>query len=691
MIAGLMFGPLGALVLYMFAIGAICTFSANALLRSYGAMSFPASVGLCSFVLFNPWTYTEVVAGHTSMILAFGGLLGVIAQLKREHSNPYATSLLSAIVFAQLQFFMVLLPLLAVDAIRRRRSLPLVTAVVVALPVTIGILGNLTALLNLPFALEWQRSQSVDPVAAPLLLGYFMPYADQYGGWLRLPMVLILGVVILGAVSARRDRFAQAALWASVLLLLATLGLRGPLGPAYAALVQHFPPVGLYRELYDLIGCVALGYAVLLARAAWAYRRGPAALLVGGLLCAGVWFSAPPNRWWVSQSELPGLSVDLPANTRYALMPAIQPMNFLGRGSGADPDLLYLRHDVWPLNEYFAAYPVNAVLARYSARADSRELGALGVAAIYSRPWLRTNAVALADQSAEPGPFPTSAPAGTIRLPAAAVMPLLAVTGLPRIGTLDTELGANAAFFGDVAHLGGAWVPPDWDAVERPDAVVVSNTQVRADRGWVDARLDYIAHPELAQAFGGAMTTSRAFLPIAGGASILGYVDGTLRDQRGRVVARGHGDYRWVPLDSGVRAVGCDGRCAVALRGHPPDLPLNPPAQAFSRPPFGTLMPWLLWARVGDRVPRVLRLNEAYDPHWIAVDAARPLVHFRLDAAVNGWIVPPQSPGQIAVVYVPAVFQFVFEVVGCVWIAVVIVAACRSAAGGGLDPRRLRG
>jgi len=668
-LARLLLGPTGSLLLYAFGIGALCTLSTNALLRSYSALSPLSSVGLGAFVLFNPWTYTQLVAGHLGLLVAFGALLGIVAQLKRQGCNPLALSFLVVIIFIQVQFFVLILPLLLYAALWRRQWLPLLTAIVIALPIIVGIVGNLHALLGIPFTLAWQQTQSVDPSGAPLMLGYFLPYAGQYHDVYQLPLNLVLIVVALGMFRAQDDRFAQTGLLLTAFALIIAMGTRGPLGSAYADVVKHLPFAGLYRELYDLIACVVIGYAVLLTCAVRGYRFGAAAVFAAGVLCAAVWLGAPPARWWISQSAIPPIRIQLPKNTRYALLPAFQPVSLGNSGSGADPDTVYYGNDVAPLNEYLSTYPVNAAFAHYLADGDARQLTALGVAGIYPRPWLHTDSDSLSHQSAEPLNLPQVQTRNVSVLRQSTAMPFVTITGLPAIGTLNTDLSANAAFFGDVAQLGGAFVPRQWMAYQSPAPIVVSNAQIRADRAWVDARLDFIAHPELAQAFGGAVTTSpHVLLPIAGGTMILAYVQGALTDQSGRTVLRAKGAYRWITLSNSVRALACRGRCVLALRGIAPDAPQNPAPQASRQVPFRVVAPWLLWVRADTTGVSTLRLNAAYDPNWIAIADGRPLPHFRLDAIVNAWIVPPQTHSSVLLLNVVAALQTLFEILGYAWV-----------------------
>jgi len=287
---------------------------------------------------------------------------------------------------------------------------------------------------------------------------------------------------------------------------------------------------------------------------------------------------------------------------------------------------------------------------------------------VYSRGALFTDTRALAYQSAEAFSWPAARP-GTVAFAPASIMPLVSLGALPQVGTLDTNVGANAAFFGDVAELRGPFVPASWRSYTMPQSIAASNAEIKADKAWVDARLDFIAHPEIAQAFGGAVTTSaRALLPITGGTAVLAYVKGRLLDQSARAIARSPGRYSWIFLPETVRALKCEGRCVVALKGRPPPLPANPLPQRSQALPLHVPAPWLLWVHPLTDNASAIRFNTAYDPHWIALRGIDVLPHFRMDAVVNAWIVPPHNDRDVALIEWVAALQSLFEVVGVAWV-----------------------
>ena len=58
------------------------------------------------------------------------------------------------------------------------------------------------------------------------------------------------------------------------------------------------------------------------------------------------WAFAPPGAFLGAGARPPAISVDAPANTRYALMPPMQPLSFGDRGDGLDPNAVVLPHNV---------------------------------------------------------------------------------------------------------------------------------------------------------------------------------------------------------------------------------------------------------------------------------------------------------------------------------------------------------
>jgi hypothetical protein len=195
-------------------------------------------------------------------------------------------------------------------------------------------------------------------------------------------------------------------------------------------------------------------------------------------------------------------------------------------------------------------------------------------------------------------------------------------------------------FFGDAAGVHGPSVPAAWSQLKPVESIRASNQFPSAALGWVDARLAFAQRPELAQALGGALTTSEAaVLSLHGGLSTLVFVEGVLRSTEGRVLARTTHGYRWIPLPPNVTGVTCSGLCLVAAQGHPPSVPLEPEANSALGLPFRAITPWLVIASVPGGAAGALRYNVAYDAGWRAYLDGTFLTHVRLDGAVNGWLI----------------------------------------------------
>ena len=252
-----------------------------------------------------------------------------------------------------------------------------------------------------------------------------------------------------------------------------------------------------------------------------------------GAALAIAWAFAPPARFWVPARDLPAISVDASANTRYALMPPMQPLSFGDRGDGLDPNAVVLPHNVVPLNTVQFSFPETPALAHYAFTGDDGWLRALSVSTLIERPELHTNLDSLHMQFALPPK--TFRPPGESRRVAAA--PELELTGVPPLGTLPAMPWENAVFFGDAHGVEGPGVPASWS-----DAAVViaqrpSYDGVFAADGWVDVRTAFAVAPQLAQGIGGAITTNaNALLPVDPALETLAYVDGSLNDANGRTL-----------------------------------------------------------------------------------------------------------------------------------------------------------
>ncbi|HMF28279.1 MAG TPA: hypothetical protein VKE42_05870, partial [Candidatus Cybelea sp.] len=147
-------GPLAALALFAAVTGYACMRAAAAAASQWGA-AWPAAVGIGCFALFNPWVYNQVVAGHLVMVLAYGGLLGLFAEMLRGRAaSPVRLALWLVLVAAQLQFFILAMLALVAFACATRKWLPPLAGILVALPSIVGLIAERATLLNIPYEVE---------------------------------------------------------------------------------------------------------------------------------------------------------------------------------------------------------------------------------------------------------------------------------------------------------------------------------------------------------------------------------------------------------------------------------------------------------------------------------------------------------------------------------------------------------
>jgi hypothetical protein len=624
----IVFAPEALLAIFMLGVGLLCAFGGRAIAKHYTDDELMASAAALALT-FNPWTFTELVAGHTYMLLAYGATIWLLAETLREKPRSLVLVVSVLLTAHQVQFFLVDTLVLAALAWQKRQFAPLLIALALWVPAAIGIVAERHSLASIPFTLAWQHDQSVPPLGALFLDGYFARYGAQFSAWRSAPMVDIALLAALGLVLEMRKR--RAAVGIAVLglgALVLAMGLRGPLAIPYAWAVLHVTPVAVFRELYDLLAFTAIGYVVfvcsLRARAAGALFLALAATL------AVLWWIPPPSRWWVESARLPALEIRAPSNTRFALVPAFQPLSFEGRGNGADPDAYPRDENVTPVNEYVATYPADAALGAFLANGDAAGLRALSVSVVVERPWLRSREGALAQQWALGARF--FAQPARARTLALHPLPELSLIATPEVGTLDDRLGSGNVFFGDVAGH-GAFAP-----------VVVGNANVDASNGWVDARLAFAQRPDLAQGLGGALTTDpNAWLALRPDLKALAWVSGALRARDGTVISGTTHGYRWISLPRSAGSVACAGLCLVAAQGLPPRAPANPPARPYRAVAFTSIAPWLVRATLPPGGAGALRYNVAYDGGWAAYAGGIALPHLRLDATVNGWLVPKRA------------------------------------------------
>lgn len=657
-LAGMMwlFGPLVALGLLALATG-YCCIRAATLLAARSNCSLPASAGVGMFTLFNPWVYNEVVAGHLIMVLAYAGVVGALAEMLRGRAaSPVRLALWLALVELQLQFFIIAIVAVVAFAFVTRKWLAVAAGIAFVLPSAIGIAGERSALLAIPYSVTWQANQSVAPLALSALGGYFPGYSDRLGPAAQIAVWTVLAMGLAGvALTAWRSRAAFVATCAAAAIFVVVLGVNGPLAAAYAWTVRHVPESGVFRELYDLAGIFAALVALLACTASGRIRQLGYLALAAGLLFPITWIARPPSDLWVGASNYPHPGIVAPPFTRVALLPEFQPLALRdGKGDGADPDSYVYPGPVAPLNAYLPAYPADMALASYAIDGDDSMMRALGVETVAPRPWFasRSNGrIGLAAESLSV-PRAQAVSARPIHF-ATGVTPLVSACQTLRVVLFANRLGRCAIFFGDA---------PGYPAVSpmRPPS-----DSLDPQTDWIDARFGFTAVPQLAQGIGGTLTQSRVPYPVRGGSVVLAYVRGRLQSNEDRTLDSGDGKFRWLAIPTDVTSVSCAGLCELVAQAD--SLPALAPDGAATPAwalDFHQVFPWLYFVNATQRSAGLLRLDERYDPAWIAIASWHLLPHVRIDASANGWLVQNLPPGGVLLLQLTSLLQAIAEIAG---------------------------
>jgi hypothetical protein len=668
-LVGLMWvaGPLIALAAFAFATGYCCMRAAANVASQWGNAA-PAAIGAGIFALFNPWVYNEVVAGHLVMVLAYGGLIGLLAEMTRgRRASPVRLALWLALIEAQLQFFIIAAGALVVFALVTKKWLPPVAGVIVSLPSIVGLFAERGALLQTPYSVQWQANQSLSPVGLLSLGGYFPGYADRLGLAAQVAIWTLCAFALAGVVAARRLRAVRWAAVAAGLVYLGALGVHGPLDAAYEWTVRSIPESGVFRELYDFCGVFA---ALLIVLATTLTARAKAleyVALVAAAVLPITWLIHPPSDLWVAAQTYPHPTIAAPPFSRVALLPAFQPLQLRnGVGDGADPDAIAYPGDVAALNDYLPAYPVDVALARYERDGDVDALRALGVSRIVARPWLvsRSNGEIGLAASSLGVPRPPLPMRRSGDLDGAA--PLISACESARIVALVDRLNPCDVFFGDA---------PGYAAVAPLHG---SSDSIDPSASWIDARLAFARAPSLAQGIGGVLTQSTLSNPVTPGAWLLAYVRGRLIGSDRQTLAAGPGAFTWISIPPNVDSVSCEGLCElVAESRFFPAIPLDQSVGRTRALAFEQLAPWLFRVHGVAGPARLVRLNERYDPGWMALGTWRVLPHVRLALAANGWILTDRSSRDLLLVQVTAFMQQIAELVGVLCVLSLLKALVR--------------
>lgn len=647
----LLLGSSATLVLFSFAIGYSVTSAAGAIVGGGGIERSAAG----ALALFNPWVYTKLVSGHLVMIASYGACLALAALLFNRRTEWPLLWLSAAAICVQIQFALIALFIAMICATNRAARKIVAAVVVFLMPSLVGIAANLRELGAVPYLIAWQHSQSVNPISALALNGYFTHYTDVLPAWFFWLSFILPALALAGLLLGRRSANAVATALGTLVILVFAMGDRGPFGHSYDRFVVGVHVSGVFRELYDLLAIVAVGYIVLLRRVL-DIRPIAVTAAIAGVSMLIAWFLSPPSQFWLNISHREITTTAAPANTRYALLPYQQPLRFNNLASGSDPDLTYYwRTNVSPLNAYSPTYPVTAALSEYEQYGSARDLEALSVSYVYNRAALSSDAAALKEQSVQGS---TSKSRIHPQIQRISAMPELSLAPEPKTVSGVPGMGEDAIFFAD--REPASFHP-----------VTVTPTSADASAGWIEARFAFAAHPEAGQPFGGVFTTSDIPLTVNGPQALV-WVKGRLfvgANARARILTSSTRGYRWLPL-GGSAMLRCEGECAIAATGAPPR---NLPAHAHSRErtalDFHAVLPWLITTTIPAGPKGAVIYNARFNRNWTMFAKGYAYEHVRIAGIANGWLVSARPIAIRAIIVNTAAFvQALCELAGALMV-----------------------
>ncbi len=609
---------------------------------------------LASFAMANPWVYQEYLVGHLYMVAAYALLLALVVEIARPSPRPWVLALLVAGSMIQLEFAVLVCLPLSAWCIKTKRFRACVLLWIFASPLILGIAASYGVIHATPYGLDWQFAQSVHINEAFLLRGY--PFHENTAPYWALAASLSFAITAgFGAICCARGWYERGLMLAGILLTIYASGLDSFWGFSYQWLVLHIKETGLFRELYDLLACLAIAMVPALAAA---YRSSKWLAWLGavaGSLFVLNWIAQPIGAYALAAQSLPHITPPPQPQYRVALLPAFQPLSYRGLGAGADPDAFIEPGRATPLNEWFPSFPTDAALA-YAEAGRYDWVQALGAEAVIRRPYFAQtqNTYRLA-----PTQLPTALSGRVTTRILQHPINLFSLTTLPlQTVSVGDRPDEHAVFFGDLSP-------------ERITTLVPSMLTHDPRLDWVDARVEIPKHPQEASALGGVVTTSTlAFrLPLPARSSILARAEGVLCDEQHRVIISKPAPLRWYPLPVHAHALICRGRCMIALSGDPPaGLPEHAllPVGALRPLDFHQFTPWLSVVQIpAQSAASVLRYNTRYDRYWFAFTEHGALKHWRLDTAMNAWTLTPSEEGKrVIVVQLIALLQALTE-----WVA----------------------
>lgn len=655
----LLLGSQSAVAMFLIGIAAGFLWAGIRIGRMAGGDAY-YGLALAAILLFSPWAYEELAAGHLTMMLSLSACAVLASELLTDEPRKPVLLLFSYIAAFQIQYALlaVLVPL-AVSPTKRCIAVVAAGSALSLLPSIVGICLNYSTLAAIAYTIPWQRSNSVPLSGGALLDGYAQHYTAAAGSvFFAAGLIAVFAVFGGGVASIAVNRSRKTVLRSSLLaagLLAYCSGLAGPFSKLYQASLS-FRQTLVFRELFDLIGMVALLYVIIIALGSRRSRivRICACASAGSMLVA--WLISPPAHWWVPARDVPvaGVSQSVP-NTRFLLLPARQPLQFNGNGSGADLDAFARPNNVTPLNMYVPVYPTNAAVGEYTLYGDTSGLKALSVTEIYPRPWLSTDIETL--RTATPAERGADRTLQASHLDAAAE---LSVVPLPPSTTTLQPFQKPFLLYGGDPRVLRARILPVRASLDETDPA----------RAWVDAALTFSRYPRMATPLGGAFTTSHTamlFVPSRAGSHVMAYVDGALLDQAGGVLAKATSGWKWIALNnaSGLR---CKGACAVtawesrtaAASVPTPEKTMRPHRAAALPVAFQMPAPFIAIGTVPGADARnasMLLFRTRYDPSW-TIFGLRSARHLQVSGAFNGYALEPSvHPRAFVIVETTAILQ----------------------------------
>lgn len=626
-------GLLLALIAAAFILAGVKIANAYSASRWYG-------IAIGAAMLYSPWTYEKVVAGHLGMVLAASACALLASELLSTSPRAWIILLCSYVAAFQIQFGILVVALSATVRFERRSiALTIIAVLVSFLPTIIGVAFGGSRLLGIPYTSTWQYANSVAPIDSLLLDGYSQRYTTESYGIFQVAAFLLAATGLVGLfVGLRRsiDRpRAVRMLVATVAILAYASGLRGVFAPLYAWSLQ-FRPTLVFRELFDLIGIVLVYYVLFASFAVSRFRWTQVVIALCALGMISGWLVSPPSHWWVPSERVPRIDVrNFPPNQRFALLPWHQPLELDSFGSGSDPDDYARANNVVPVNEYEDQYPSNVALAAYSMFGDPRDLEALSVSRVYLRPRFSTNLASI--RQAIPVYRASAREADSAQLNA-----------LPEMSIVDSP--PVRATFGSVHDL---YLFCGGDPAELARYLRIATPPIASsdpDTAWVNAAIVFSTYPEIANPIGGVFTIDpRAVLSVPPDfrSRALVFVKGDLIGDRS-LITRTTGTWRWVDLH-GTTTLSCHGECAVSAWQRRP-CPLSAPAAYAPHTKLVTFTQVLPFMAVG-HLPvtesaagsSMLLFRTRFDRSWtlLGVPGAR---HVEVNGVFNGYVIRNSAP-----------------------------------------------